>query len=105
MYKLYTLYEFTMASTTLRVDSTQKRRFDRLQARVTLMSGERITQDELFHRLLDRGEEAPETLAGRPWRPLTKAEIDRVMEMPMHLGFELGDVDEVLYGKRRRGRS
>lgn len=105
MYKLYALYEKLMSATTLRIEASQKRRFDDLQARLRVMTGFKITQAELLDRLLSRGEEAPEALAGPVWRPLTRAEIDRIMELPMDLGFELGDVDEVLYGKRKRGRA
>lgn len=94
-----------MVATTLRIEASQKRRFDELQARIRLMTGRRITQGELLERLLDQAEEAPENIAARQWRPLTKAEIDRVMQLPMDFGFEIGDVDEVLYGKRRRARS
>ena len=57
-------------------------------------------------RMLDELEGKPEVLAGREWKPLSKAEIRRVMEeIPMSLGFELGDVDEVLYGRKRRART
>lgn len=94
-----------MVTTTLRIDTSHKRRFDDLQAKIRLMTGHRITQGELLERLLERGEEAPESIASRQWRPLTKAEIDRVMELPMDFGIEIGDVDETLYGKRKRGRA
>lgn len=93
-----------MAATTLRIDTREKRRFDKLQATLRLMTGRRITHSDLLARLLDQGEASPEALAGRSWRPLTKKEIEYVMGLPMDFGFELGDVDEVLYGKRRRRR-
>ncbi len=105
MYEIYALYDFrAMAATTLRIDTRQKRRFDVLQSRLRLMTGRRITQAELLERLLDQAEAEPEKLAGRRWRPLTKAQIARVMELPQDFGIEIGDVDEGLYGKARRGR-
>ncbi len=105
MYNKYVLYEMSMAATTLRIDTRQKRRFDRLQATLRVMTGRKVTQAELLDRLLEHGEGAPEALVGRGWRPLSKAEIDRVMALPMDFGVEIGDVDEGLYGKKRRGRS
>jgi hypothetical protein len=93
-----------MAATTLRIEMRQKRRFDELQARLRLATGRRITQGELLERLLDQAEDAPESLAGRQWRPLSKTEVARVMELPMDFGIEIGDVDAGLYGKRKRGR-
>ena len=99
---MYALYAILMAATTLRIDTRQKTRFDKLQAKLRAITGRKITQAELLDRILDQVEANPEALVGRAWRPLTKAEIRRVMELPMDLGFELGDVDEVLYGKKRR---
>jgi hypothetical protein len=93
-----------MTATTLRIEMRHKRRFDELQSRLRLMTGRRITQGELLELLLDQAEAAPENLAGRQWRPLTKAEIARVMELPMDFGIEIGDVDEGLYGKKKRAR-
>ena len=95
-----------MSATTLRIDSRQKERIDRLQARLRVLTGRRVTHDELIRRMLDELEGKPEVLTGREWKPLSKAEIRRVMEeVPMHVGFELGDVDEVLYGRKRRARA
>ena len=94
-----------MAVTTLKIGREQKRRFDRLQATLRLMTGGRVTQAELLDRLLRQGEASPEALAGKGWRPLTKPEIERVMLLPLDLGFEIGDVDEGVYGKRRRSRT
>jgi len=94
-----------MAATTLKIDQSHKRRFDRLQATLRLMTGRRITQGQLLDRLLQQAEASPELLAGQAWRPLTREEIDRVLALPMDLGFELGDVDEGLYGKKRRSRT
>jgi hypothetical protein len=39
------------------------------------------------------------------WRPLTPAELERVLALPLDLGFELGDVDEGVYGRRRKSHS
>lgn len=91
-----------MAATTLKIDRQQKRRFDRLQATLHLITGRRLTQDEVMDRLLRQGESSPEALAGKGWRPLTPPEIDEVFSLPLDLGVELGDVDRALYGKKGR---
>jgi hypothetical protein len=90
--------------TTLKIDMRQKRRFDRLQARLRLITGERVTQDELLDRLLRQGEASPETLAGKGWRPLGGPQIEKVLALPLDLGVELGDVDRAVYGKKGRSR-
>jgi hypothetical protein len=105
MYKLYALYEIRMSATTLRIEKQQKKRFDRLQATLRVMTGRRVTQADLLDRLLEKGEEAPAALAGKAWRPLSKAELERVMALPIDIGFEIGDVDEALYGRKKRDRS
>lgn len=94
-----------MAATTLKIDQAQKRRFDRLQATLRLTTGRRVTQADLMERLLQQGEASPESLAGKAWRPFTPEEIERAHSLPLDLGFELGDVDEGVYGKKRRARS
>lgn len=94
-----------MASTTLKVDREQKRRLDRLRARLRILSGRRTTHAEVIDRMLALAESSPGTLLPCAWRPLSRSEIDKVLSLSMDLGFQLGDVDEVLYGKRKRSRS
>ena len=89
----------------MRIDREQKRRFDRLQARLFRITGQRVTQAELLEQLLRLAEESLEKFAPKSSRPLTEQEIKRVLSLPMDLGFELGDVDEGVYGKRKRTRS
>lgn len=95
---------FIMSTTTIKVDTRLKARFDRLQATMRVLTGRKVTQSELLDRLLERGESSPESLAGNAWRPLKPDEIERVMALPVDLGFELGDVDEVLYGKKKKAQ-
>lgn len=104
-YNKYPKYAIVVAATTLKIDTAQKRRFDRLQATLRLMAGRRVTQAELLGRLLDQGEASPQTLLGKGWRPLTREEIERVHAIPVDLGFKLGDVDEAVYGRKRRSRT
>lgn len=94
-----------MVAVTLKIDREQKQRFDRLQATLGIRTGRRVTQAELFDRLLSLGEAAPEALAAKRWRPLSKAELERVLALPLDLGFEIGDVDQGVYGKLRKSRS
>lgn len=94
-----------MATATLRIDSRQKRRLDRLQTTLCAITGRRVTRAELLDRLLEQGEATFEGRARPKWRPLSNAVIDRVMSLPMDFGFEIGDVDEGVYGKKKRARS
>ena len=91
-----------MAVTTIKVDRDQKRRLDRLQARLQLSAGRRVTQSELLGLLVSHAEAEPESLLRGHWRPLTPEEIEGVLRLPVDLGVEIGDVDRALYGKRRR---
>jgi hypothetical protein len=93
-----------MSTTTIKVDSRQKARFDRLQATLRVLTGRKVTQSELFGRILEKAEASPEDLTDKQWKPLTREERDRLLGHPLDLGFELGDVDEVLYGKKPRSR-
>ena len=88
----------------MKVDVRQKRRFDRLQAKLLLLTGRKMTQDEILDRLLRQAEGSPETLAGKGWRPLSPSELKEALSLPMDLGFEIGDVDSALYGKKGRRR-
>jgi hypothetical protein len=91
-----------MAATTIKVDQSQKQRLDRLQARLQLIAGRRVTQSELLELLVRHAEGDPEALLRGHWRPLTREEIEKVLRTPMDLGFQIGDVDEGVYGKRKR---
>ncbi len=64
-----------------------------------------MTQDEILDQLLRQAEASPETLAGKAWRPLSPSEIERALSLPLDLGFEIGDVDSALYGKKGRPRA
>ena len=77
---------------------------DRLQASFTLLSGKKITQAELMEMLLAAAEASTKPLSEVKWRPATGRELERIMALPMDFGTGEGDVDEVLYGKKRRPR-
>jgi len=94
-----------VAVTTMKIDVRQKRRFDILQAKLLLLTGRKMTQDEILDRLLRQAEGSPEALAGKGWRPLSPSELEKALSLPMELGFELGDVDSALYGKKGRPRA
>ena len=88
----------------MKVNVRQKRRLDRLQARLLLLTGQKLTQDQILDRLLSQAEGSPEAIAGKEWRPLSPAEMEYAFSLPMDLGVELGDVDQALYGKKGRSR-
>jgi len=103
-YNKYPKYPLSVDTTTIKVGRKHKRRFDRLQASFTLLSGKKITQAELMEMLLAAAEASTKPLSEVKWRPATGRELERIMALPMDFGTGEGDVDEVLYGKKRRPR-
>ena len=94
----------SMAPTAIRIGRAQRRRFDRLQSKVAAERGRPTTSGELFDHLLRLGESASESREAEEWRPLNAHELEQVMALPLDFGFEIGDVDQVLYGRRPRPR-
>ena len=95
--------------TTVRVRDEDKEKLERLRARATLSSGEKVSQEELLGLLLDealsRGEGFFADAFG-PKLPLSDREFEKVKGMITDWGIETSsqDIDQVLYGSPRSRR-
>lgn len=80
-----------------------KRLLDRLQARLVIATGEKISQQELLDTLVKFSSEREDELFGLitgVQLPLPPGEIEKLMEMPTDWGIETREeeVDTHLYG-------
>lgn len=104
-YNKYPKYPFGVDTTTIKVGKHHKRRFDRLQASFTLLSGRKVTHAELVEMMLAALEDSKKPLSEINWKPLKGRDLEALMALPQDFGTGKGEVDEVLYGmKKRRAR-
>lgn len=88
-------------STTVRIREEDKERLDRLQAKITLETGEKPSLEEVLHRLVELGEAHEAELVIRDEPPqLTEEQKERILSMGSDLGKTTReeDIDETLYG-------
>lgn len=88
-------------STTVRIRDEDKERLDRLQAKITLETGEKPSLEEVLHRLVELAEVHEDDLTGTARAsPFTEQEKEQVLEARHDLGFTTREeeIDEVLYG-------
>jgi len=95
-------------STSVKISGDAKRLLDSLQAKLILGTGRRVSQQELLDEVVkfpkEREEEIVRRLAG-VMLPLSRREIEALMRVPTDWGLETREeeIDQVLYGRRRRG--
>lgn len=90
-------------STTVRIREEDKQVLDRLQARITLETGERPSLEEVLHRVVELAEEQEDELLSDDEPPrLTEEEKQHVLDTTFDLGYATReeDIDETLYGGR-----
>lgn len=90
-------------TTSVKVDDETKSRLERLQAEIRLRTGERVTQQELLARLVERGVESETELVDsfRDEGPsLSEADRRAFHEGMVSSGRSTAeeDIDDVLYG-------
>lgn len=88
-------------STTVRIRDEDKRRLDRLQAKITLETGEKPSLEDLLHRLVELGEAREGELIFQDQPPqLTGEEKEQALSATHDLGIVTReeDIDEILYG-------
>ena len=94
-----------MAATTVRISGKANRKLDRLQARIQLGSGNRVTKQTILELLIDRAlEEEPSPLFIRPPKyPLSKRALQALDDFPVDWGVETReeDIDRILYGEEK----
>ena len=96
-------------STSVKISGDCKRLLDKLQARLVILKGRKISQQELLDtmvRLLaEREDELLSYMAGVSL-PLSPREVEKLMELPTDWGVETSEeeIDIYLYGKREGKR-
>ena len=90
-------------ATSVKMDDTTKSRLERLQAEIRLETGQRVTQQEILARLVERAIESREQLIDsfREQRvPVSEAEREVFHEGMISSGVTTSeeDIDEILYG-------
>jgi hypothetical protein len=88
-------------SENIKVREKDKRVFDMLQAEFTLKTGKKVTQQELFSRIIDFTKSRRENFFGRLLKlPLSEKEAGRFRELQSDWGVVTReeDVDRALYG-------
>ncbi|MGQ9719219.1 MAG: hypothetical protein ACUVWK_05215 [Nitrososphaerales archaeon] len=94
-------------STSVKISEEGKRILDKLQAKLVLATGKKVSQQELLDMIMkfpaEKEEELIKLLAGVKL-PLSPKDIEVLMNMPIDWGVETKEeeVDEYLYGKRSK---
>ncbi len=94
-------------STSVKIDKEDKEKLDQLQALVTLRARRKTTQQEVLSALIGeayaRGDEFAEKLA-RDVAPMPDREYEKILSLVEDWGVKTSwtDVDEMLYGSKKR---
>ncbi len=91
-------------SENIKIHEKDKRIFDMLQAELTLKIGKKITQQELFSRLVDFAESKKDYFFGRIFKlPLSEKEIRKIKSLQSDWGIVTTetDIDKEVYGVER----
>ena len=84
-------------TTTIKIDSETKSRFDKLQARILIETGKKLTQQEILELLLEHAEkdeaEIVLRLSGIQFPPSIE-ERERILSLQTDFGFDTSKVNE-----------
>jgi len=84
-------------ATTIKIDDVTKSRFDKLQARILVETGKKLTQQEILELLLEHAEKDEEEiilrLSGIKFPPSTE-ERERILSLQCDFGFDTSMVNE-----------
>ena len=88
--------------TTIKVRDLDKKRFDRLQHEYIAVSGEKITQQELFSKILDYIEESKDEFFKVKISKLSDDEIKKFRRLQEDWGIETKEeeIDSIVYDIR-----
>jgi len=88
--------------TTIKVREPDKRRFDKLQHEYIVVSGEKITQQELFSKILDYIEESKDKFFKVKISKLSDDEIKKFRRLQEDWGIETKEeeIDSIVYDIR-----
>ena len=88
-------------STSVKMRNEDKVRLNRIQGRIALTTGQRMSQEELLARLLDLAEGNEERLAGEISGSMMSPSALRILvKLPVRTGIVTREeeIDDVLYG-------
>jgi hypothetical protein len=91
-------------SENIKIHEKDKDIFDMLQAELTLKTGKKITQQELFSWLIEFARSKKDIFFGKLSKlPLSEKEKKKIRSIPADLGFETSEdeIDLVVYGASR----
>ena len=89
-------------TTTLKINDETKSRFDKLQARILVETGKKMTQQEILELLLEHAEKDEEEiiikLSGIKFPPTMK-EQERILSLQIDFGIDTAKVaeDKIIY--------
>lgn len=88
-----------MASTTIRIDKTDKEKLDKLQAEIFLKTDNKLTTPEILHYLLRFGRENLIEGIQKKLQSQKKIDWDLAFSFIQDFGFDSSeDIDEIVYG-------
>ncbi len=91
-------------SENIKIHEKDKYVFDMLQAELTLKTGKKITQQELFSRLIEFVRAKKDNFFGRLSKlPLSEKEKNKIRSLQCDMGVETSEeeIDLIVYGARR----
>jgi len=88
-------------STSIKVREKDKKEFGRLQSELTLRFGEKITQQELFSRIIELVEHSKESFLNVCILPLSEEKIEKIrgLQSDWSVVTSEKEIDEILYEK------
>lgn len=91
-------------SENIKIHEKDKHIFDMLQAELTLKTGKKITQQELFSWLIEFVRSKKDNFFGRVSKlPLSEKEKKKIRSIPIDMGVETSEeeIDLIVYGVKR----
>jgi hypothetical protein len=91
-------------SENIKIHEKDKQIFDMLQAELTLKIGKKMTQQELFSRLIEFAESRKDNFFGRIFKlPLSEKEIRKIKNLQSDWGLVTTEteIDKEVYGVKR----
>lgn len=91
-------------SENIKIHEKDKHVFDMLQAELTLKTGKKITQQELFAQLIEFVKARKDNFFGRLSKlPLSEKEKKKIRSIPIDMGVETSEeeIDFIVYGASR----
>lgn len=91
-------------SENIKINEKDKRIFDMLQAELTLKTGKKLTQQELFSSILEFVKSRKENFFGRLFKlPLSEKDIKKIKNLQNDWGIRTteAEIDATVYGVER----